>query len=48
VACARVVEGGPAKYEVLTFGTTTKDLMALSDWLGQHGVTNVAMEAAGV
>ena len=30
-----------------TFGTMTADLLALSDWLMQHGVTHVAMESTG-
>jgi len=33
---------------VRTFGTTTMELMALSEWLTGHGVTHVAMEATGV
>ena len=30
------------------FGTFTCDLLALTDWLKQQGVTQVAMEATGV
>ncbi len=30
-----------------TFGTTTSDLLALSDWLTAQGVTHVAMESTG-
>jgi transposase len=30
------------------FGTTTPDLLALSDWLRGHGVTQVVMEGTGV
>jgi transposase len=30
------------------FGTSTKDLLALSDWLRSCGVTHVAMESTGV
>jgi transposase len=49
VACARtMVEGATPTYEVRTFGTTTKELMALSEWLSQHEVTHIAMEATGV
>lgn len=33
--------------EVRTFGTMTDDLLALSDWLAAHGVTDVAMESTG-
>jgi len=34
--------------EIREFGTMTKDLLALADWLAQHGVTDVAMESTGV
>src|SRR5260370_40987580 len=34
--------------EVRSFGTTTKELQALSDWLESHGCTQVVMEATGV
>ena len=33
--------------ETRTFGTMTADLLALSDWLTRHGVTQVAMESTG-
>jgi transposase len=48
VACARIVAGGAVEQDVRTFGATTKELMALSEWLTDHGVTHVAMEATGV
>src|SRR5438094_123582 len=48
VACARVVSGASVHHEVRTFGTTTQDLLALSDWLTAHGCTHVAMEPSGV
>ncbi len=34
--------------EVRTFGATTTELLALADWLAEHGCTHVAMEATGV
>jgi transposase len=34
--------------EFATFGTTTPDLLELSEWLSQRGVTHVAMEGTGV
>jgi transposase len=34
--------------EVRTFSTRTADLLALADWLAEHGVTHVAMESTGV
>jgi transposase len=47
VACIRCVTE-PAYREVRTFGTTTRALFDLSEWLESHGVTHVAMEATGV
>jgi transposase len=49
VACLRRLhESGKVRKEVRTFGTMTTDLLALSDWLTQAGVTHVAMESTGV
>jgi transposase len=48
VACARSVTGSSVAHDVRTFGTTTAELLALSDWLTAHGCTHVAMEATGV
>ncbi|HJT77577.1 MAG TPA: IS110 family transposase [Gemmataceae bacterium] len=39
---------GKAFEEVRTFSTMTADLLALSDWLAEQGVTHVAMESTGV
>lgn len=47
VACVRCVSGPVAK-EVVTFGTTTSEILALSDWLSTHECTHVAMEATGI
>jgi len=49
VAC-RIVpgpDGRPCK-EIRTFGTTTRELLRLLDWLAEGGVTHVAMESTGV
>src|SRR5947209_17792044 len=49
VACVRRVDAaGPARQEIRTFGTMTCHLLALSDWLAEHGVTQVAIESTGV
>jgi len=48
VACVRHMVDGAVKREVRTFKTTTKDLMALSEWLSAEGCTDVAMEATGI
>ena len=36
------------RQEVRSFGTMTRDLLTLRDWLEAEGVTHVAMEATGV
>ncbi len=38
---------GGLQKETRSFGTMTTDLLALSDWLLEHGVTHVAMESTG-
>ncbi len=48
VACVRIAVDGKVSQEVKTFGATTTELMALSEWLTGYGVTHVAMEATGV
>src|SRR6516225_6905608 len=48
VACARHMVNGTVKRQVRTFRTTTKDLLAVSEWLASQGCTHVAMEATGV
>jgi len=47
VACVRCVSE-PQHREVRTFGTTTKELSLLANWLEARGCTHVAMEATGV
>lgn len=48
VACVRHVVGSEVQREVRTVKTTTKDLMALSDWLSAERCTHIVMEATGV
>src|SRR5271169_1400778 len=48
VACVRHMANGSVERNVRTFKTTTKDLLALSQWLAEEGCTHVAMEATGV
>ncbi len=38
----------PGHSEARTFGTTTRDLLTLLDWVGALQVTHVAMESTGV
>jgi transposase len=39
---------GKGQHEMRRFGTMTRDLLALADWLQSHQVTQVAMESTGV
>ena len=48
VACVRHMVNGTVTREVRTFRTTTKDLLAVSEWLASQGCTPIAMEATGV
>ena len=49
VACVRRLDGrGRVSKQVKTFGTMTRDLLDLGDWLARQGVTHVAMESTGV
>ena len=50
VAAGLIVPGaaGERTETIRTFGTMTEDLLALRDWLAEHGCTHVAMESTGV
>ena len=48
VCVRRSGAAGQVHQEVRTFGTMTRDLLALSDWLTTQEVTHVAMESTGV
>ena len=49
VACVRRLDGrSRVSKQVKTFGTMTRDLLELGDWLSRQGVTHVAMESTGV
>jgi transposase len=49
VACTIITERRrQPRREIRTFGTMTKDLEALRDWLRDEGVTHVAMESTGI
>lgn len=48
-ACIRIPgKKGQRHQEVRTFGTTTRELLELRDWLEANGVTHVAMESTGI
>lgn len=49
VACLLVVlKNGQVQKQVRTFGTTTRELVGLREWLLSEGCTHVAMESTGV
>jgi transposase len=48
VACVRIAAKRKVVREVKTFGSTTSEVLALSDWLALQGGTHVAMESTGV
>ena len=47
-ACVRRLKEGRIWQEVRAFGTMTRDILALADWLATGEVTHVAMESTGV
>lgn len=48
-ACIRRMSaGGKVEHEVRHWGTTTRELVAMAEWLSCSGVTHVAMESTGV
>ena len=48
MGCVRHMVDGTVKREVRSFQTTTKGLIALSEWLSAEGCTHIVMEATGV
>ena len=49
VACLIVLDAaGQRQKEIRVFGSMTKDILALADWLTGAGCTHVAMESTGV
>jgi transposase len=48
VACVRHMVDGKVTTTVKTFRTTTRELITLSEWLSEEGVSHIAMEATGV
>src|SRR5881409_3243460 len=48
-ACVRRLEpAGPLHQQTRHWGTMTRDLRAMADWMAAQGVTHVAMESTGV
>jgi transposase len=48
-ACVRYRADGPKpRIDLREFRTTTRDILALGDWLARLGITTIAMESTGV
>lgn len=47
VCCRTTASDGTVTTETRTFSTMTADLLALSDWLTNKGITHIAMESTG-
>lgn len=48
VACViSILKNRQVRKQVRTFGTTTRELLELRDWLVTQGCTHVAMESTG-
>lgn len=47
VVGVRLAHGQKVERALRTFGTTTRELLRLSDWLAEYDVTHVAMESTG-
>lgn len=48
VACVRLAEGEQVRRQSQRFGTTTRELLRLLEWLLSYGITHVGMESTGV
>jgi len=48
VCVRRMHAQGKVGKEVAEFGTMTRDILAMGDWMRRRGVTHVAMESTGV
>ena len=47
VCCLSVDANGQSQQETRTYGTTTRELLSLCDWLSSAAITDVAMESTG-
>jgi transposase len=48
VACMSIIEASQRQKETRTFGTTTRELLILRQWLVEEGCTHIGMESTGV
>jgi transposase len=47
-ACVLIADSGSKQRHIRRFGTMTREINELADWLAGYGITNLAMEATGV
>jgi transposase len=47
VCCLSVDANGKPQRETRTYGTTTRELLSLCDWMSSGSITDVAMESTG-
>ncbi len=47
-ATVRILEGNHVQQQTRRWGTMTREVLAMADWLEAQGVTHVAMESTGV
>jgi transposase len=48
VVCLRVQEDGRVRHEVRSFGTTTRELTEIADWLSEERCDHAVLESTGV
>ncbi len=48
VGLRKIIDEGKLLRDVQSFGTTTREILRMSDWLAEQGVTHIAMESTGV
>jgi transposase len=48
VACLLMVQNGRVQKQMRNFGTTTRELLNLRDWLLSEDCSHVAMESTGI
>ena len=47
VCCLREADNGTLKRDTRSFGTLTSELLRMSEWLTNEGITQIAMESTG-
>lgn len=47
ICCLSVDASGKARQETRTYGTTTAELLSMSEWMATQAITHIAMESTG-